>query len=310
MPPHYSIVVPVYNEENTLAEFYARLSKVIQSLDGESEVLFVNDGSDDQSGAILQQLHQKDRRVRILHLSRNFGHQVAITAGMDAARGRACLIMDADLQDPPEVIPEMVRLWRDGFEVVYGLRKKRPGESRFKLVTASLFYKILGYLAHIEIPQNVGDFRLLDRKVVDALKKLPERNRFVRGLVSWVGFRQTHLLYERDARFAGETKYPFLKMLQLALDGVTSFSATPLKLATWMGLLFSLVSFLLIIWVIGAKLIADRVVLGWASLMVAVLLIGGVQLFTIGILGEYIGRIFDEAKQRPLYLIREKVGFE
>jgi dolichol-phosphate mannosyltransferase len=310
MPPDYSIVVPAYNEENTLAEFYARLAKVLQSLDGGSEILFVNDGSTDETEKILQQLHQKDSRVRILHLSRNFGHQVAITAGIDLAQGRACLIMDADLQDPPEVIPEMVRLWHAGFEVVYGLRKKRLGESRFKLATASLFYKALKHLAHIEIPQNVGDFRLLDRKVVDALKTLPERNRFVRGLVSWVGFRQTDLLYERDGRFAGETKYPFLKMLQFALDGITSFSATPLRLATWMGLLCSFASFLLILWVIGAKLFTDRTVLGWASLMVAVLLIGGVQLLTIGILGEYIGRIFDEAKQRPLYLIREKVGFE
>jgi dolichol-phosphate mannosyltransferase len=310
MPPDYSIVVPAYNEENTLAEFYARLAKVLQSLDGGSEILFVNDGSTDETEKILQQLHHKDPRVRILHLSRNFGHQVAITAGIDLAQGRACLIMDADLQDPPEVIPEMIRLWHAGFEVVYGLRKKRLGESRFKLATASLFYKALKRLAHIEIPQNVGDFRLLDRKVVDALKTLPERNRFVRGLVSWVGFRQTDLLYERDGRFAGETKYPFLKMLKFALDGITSFSATPLRLATWMGLLCSFASFLLILWVIGAKLFTDRTVLGWASLMVVVLLIGGVQLLTIGILGEYIGRIFDEAKQRPLYLIREKIGFE
>jgi dolichol-phosphate mannosyltransferase len=310
MPPDYSIVVPAYNEEDTLAEFYARLVKVLESLDGGSEILFVNDGSTDETEKILQQLHQKDPRVRILHLSRNFGHQVAITAGIDLAQGRACLIMDADLQDPPEVIPEMVRLWHAGFEVVYGLRKKRLGESRFKLASASLFYKALKHLARIEIPQNVGDFRLLDRKVVDALKTLPERNRFVRGLVSWVGFRQTDLLYERDARFAGETKYPFLKMLKFALDGITSFSATPLRLATWMGLLCSFASFLLILWVIAAKLFTDRTVLGWASLMVVVLLIGGVQLLTIGILGEYIGRIFDEAKQRPLYLIREKIGFE
>ncbi len=310
MPPDYSIIVPAYNEENTLGEFYVRLAKVLQSLDGGSEIIFVNDGSTDETEKILQQLHQTDSRVRILHLSRNFGHQIAITAGLDLAQGRACLVMDADLQDPPEVIPEMVRLWHTGFEVVYGLRKKRLGESRFKLATASLFYKALKHLAHIEIPQNVGDFRLLDRKVVDALKKLPERNRFVRGLVSWVGFRQTDLLYERDARFAGETKYPFLKMLEFALDGITSFSAIPLRLATWMGLLCSFTSFLLILWVIGAKLFTDRTVLGWASLMVVVLLIGGVQLFTIGILGEYIGRIFDEAKQRPLYLIREKVGFE
>jgi polyisoprenyl-phosphate glycosyltransferase len=310
MPPDYSIIVPAYNEENTLGEFYVRLAKVLQSLDGGSEIIFVNDGSTDETEKILQQFHQSDSRVRILHLSRNFGHQIAITAGIDSAQGRACLVMDADLQDPPEVIPEMVRLWHTGFEVVYGLRKKRLGESRFKLATASIFYKALKHLAHIEIPQNVGDFRLLDRKVVDALKKLPERNRFVRGLVSWVGFRQTDLLYERDARFAGETKYPFLKMLEFALDGITSFSAIPLRLATWMGLLCSFASFLLILWVIGAKLFTDRTVLGWASLMVVVLLIGGVQLFTIGILGEYIGRIFDEAKQRPLYLIREKVGFE
>jgi dolichol-phosphate mannosyltransferase len=310
MPPDYSIVVPAYNEENTLVEFHARLSKVLQSLDGQSEILFINDGSTDETERLLRQLHQKDSRIKILHLSRNFGHQVAITAGVDMAQGRACLIMDADLQDPPEVIPEMVAFWRGGFDVVYGVRKKRLGESRFKLATASLFYKTLKHLAHIEIPQNVGDFRLLDRKVVDALKKLPEKNRFVRGLVSWVGFKQTHLLYERDARFAGETKYPFLKMLQFALDGITSFSAIPLRLATWMGLLCSFASFLIILWVVGAKLFTDRTVLGWASVMVVMLFIGGIQLFTIGILGEYIGRIFDEVKQRPLYLVREKIGFE
>jgi glycosyltransferase involved in cell wall biosynthesis len=310
MSPHYSVIVPVYNEESILRAFYARLSKVVDALDRESEMLFVNDGSEDQSESILKELHQKDHRVKIIHLSRNFGHQMAITAGIDHCHGKACIIMDADLQDPPELIPEMIRLWQTGYEVVYAVRKKRQGETRSKLLTAFFFYQILSKFANIEIPQNVGDFRLLDQKVVHAFRKLPERNRFVRGLVSWLGFNQTNLFYERDPRIAGETKYPLKKMIKFAFDGITSFSYLPLKLATWMGLLFSLVSFLLVFWVIGAKIFTDRTVLGWASLMVAVLLIGGVQLFAIGILGEYIGRIFDEVKQRPLYLIRQKVGFE
>jgi len=204
----------------------------------------------------------------------------------------------------------MLQLWRSGFDVVYGMRMERHGENSFKILTASLFYKILSKLARIEIPQNVGDFRLLDRKVIDALKSIPERNRFVRGLVSWVGFKQTYLSYERNARHAGATKYPFWKMLKFAIDGITSFSDIPLKLATWMGLALSFLSVLLVLWVIWAKLFTDRTVLGWASIMIAILLIGSVQLFTVGILGEYIGRIFDEAKQRPLYLIRETSGFE
>lgn len=305
MPLDYSIVVPVFNEETVLREFYNRLNRVIETLSGTFEVLFVNDGSEDTTETILRDFYQKDQRVKVINFSRNFGHQVAITAGIDLAQGHACIIMDADLQDPPEVIPRLIERWKAGYEVVFAVRTSREGERFFKLITANLFYVLLKKLARIEIPQNAGDFRLLDRKVIDALKLMPERNRFVRGLVSWVGFRQTKLFYERDARFAGETKSPFVKMLKFAVDGITSFSDIPLRLATWLGLLFSFASFLIMLWVIGAKLLSDRTVLGWASIMVTILLIGGVQLFTVGILGEYLARTFEEAKQRPLYLIRE-----
>jgi polyisoprenyl-phosphate glycosyltransferase len=310
MPLDYSIVVPVFNEETVLPEFYQRLTRVIETLPGTFEVLFVNDGSEDRSETILRDFYQKDQRVKVINFSRNFGHQVAITAGIDLAQGRACIIMDADLQDPPEVIPRLIERWEAGYEVVFAVRTRREGEGFFKLITANLFYVLLKKLARIEIPQNAGDFRLLDRKVINALKLMPEKNRFVRGLVSWVGFKQTQLFYERDARFAGETKYPFVKMLKFAVDGITSFSDIPLRLATWLGLLFSFASFLIMLWVIGAKLFSDRTVLGWASIMMTILLIGGVQLFTVGILGEYIARTFEEAKQRPLYLIRETWGIE
>jgi len=310
MPIDYSIVVPVFNEETVLPEFYNRLTRVIETLSGNFEVLFVNDGSEDRTETILRDFYQNDPRVKVINFSRNFGHQVAITAGIDLAQGHACIIMDADLQDPPEVIPRLIERWEAGFEVVFAVRTRREGERFFKLITANLFYALLKKLARIEIPQNAGDFRLLDRKVIDALKMMPEKNRFVRGLVSWVGFKQTQLFYERDARFAGETKYPFVKMLKFAVDGITSFSDIPLRLATWLGLFFSFASFLIMLWVIGAKLFSDRTVLGWASIMVTILLIGGVQLFTVGILGEYIARTFEEAKQRPLYLIRETWGIE
>ena len=310
MPLDYSIVVPVFNEETVLPEFYNRLTGVIETLAGNFEVLFVNDGSEDRTETILRDFYQNDQRVKVINFSRNFGHQVAITAGIDLAQGRACIIMDADLQDPPEVIPRLIERWEAGFEVVFAVRTRREGERFFKLITANLFYALLKKLARIEIPQNAGDFRLLDRKVINALKLMPEKNRFVRGLVSWVGFKQTQLFYERDARFAGETKYPFVKMLKFAVDGITSFSDIPLRLATWLGLFFSFASFLIMLWVIGAKLFSDRTVLGWASIMVTILLIGGVQLFTVGILGEYIARTFEEAKQRPLYLIRETWGIE
>jgi glycosyltransferase involved in cell wall biosynthesis len=310
MPPDYSIVVPVFNEEKVLPEFYNRLTTVIKTLSGTFEILFVNDGSGDSTESMLRDFHRQDQRVKVINFSRNFGHQEAITAGIDLAQGNACIIMDADLQDPPEVIPGLIERWQAGYEVVFAVRSRREGEDFFKLLTANLFYVLLKKLARIEIPQNAGDFRLLDRKVIEALKKLPERNRFVRGLVSWVGFKQTKLLYQRDARFAGQTKYPFFKMLKFALDGITAFSDIPLRLATWLGLLFSFASFLIMLWVIWAKLLSDRTVLGWASIMVAILLIGGVQLFTVGILGEYVARTFDEAKQRPLYLIRETWGIE
>lgn len=310
MSVDYSIVVPIFNEDEVLPEFYKRLTTVMESIPGTFETLFINDGSSDGTEEILHEFHRKDDRVKVINFSRNFGHQMAITAGIDFSGGRACIIIDADLQDPPEVIPKLIERWQAGYEVVFAVRKRRQGERRFKLITATLFYRVLRKLARIEIPQDAGDFRLLDRKVVDALKMMPERNRFVRGLVSWVGFKQTDFLYERESRFAGETKYPFFKMAKFAIDGIASFSDVPLRVATWLGLLFSLASFLIILWVIWAKLLSDRTVLGWASIMVSVLLIGGVQLFTVGILGEYVARTFDEAKKRPLYLIRDSWGVD
>jgi dolichol-phosphate mannosyltransferase len=310
MPLDYSIIVPVFNEQDVIEEFYRRLIAVMESVSGTFEIFFINDGSNDRTEEMLHDLHRRDGRVKVLNFSRNFGHQMAITAGIDFAAARACIIIDADLQDPPEVIPSLIERWKAGYEVVFAVRNRRQGESFFKLISANFFYKLLRKIAQVEIPPDAGDFRLLDRKVVEALKRLPERNRFVRGLVSWVGFKQVDLLYDRATRFGGETKYPFFKMVKFAIDGITGFSDVPLRFATWLGLLFSLASFLILIWVIFAKLLSDRTVLGWASLMVSVLLIGGVQLFTVGILGEYIARTFDEAKQRPLYIIRESWGVE
>ncbi|MBP1608212.1 MAG: glycosyl transferase family 2 [Acidobacteria bacterium] len=303
-----SIIVPVYNECEVIRTFYDRVKKVgdaLASLD--YEVIFVDDGSCDGSYPILTKLADEDSKIVVVKLSRNFGHQMAITAGMDAARGDAVVIIDADLQDPPEVIPEFVDKWRQGFDVVYGVREKREGEGRLKLLTASAYYRVLRMLTRIDIPIDAGDFRLMARRVVEQLKRLTEKERFVRGLVSWVGFRQMGVVYRRDRRYGGETKYPYGKMIKFALDGITSFSTIPLRLSTWLGYLSSTFAFLYACSVFVQKALGYTVQ-GWATIMVGVLFLGGVQLICLGIIGEYIGRIYEESKRRPLYIVENVYG--
>jgi len=310
MAIRYSIVIPVYNEAEVLPTLYRRLTQVMEGLGEPYEVIFVNDGSSDASPMLLRELRAKDERVKFVGFSRNFGHQIAITAGLDHSSGQAVVVMDADLQDPPEVIPRLIEKWREGYDVVFAVRERRRGEGLFKRMTAALFYRLLRQLTSTEIPLDVGDFRLMSRRAVEALKAIRERNRFVRGLVSWIGFRQTSVTFVRDLRHAGETKYPLRKMVRLALDGITSFSFVPLQLATYLGFAVSFISFIYIVYAVGLKLLTNRLVPGWASIVVAVLFIGGVQLITLGIIGEYIGRIYEEVKQRPLYVVDEAAGFE
>jgi dolichol-phosphate mannosyltransferase len=298
-----SIVVPVFNETAVIDAFYARLKHVMDSLVPLSyEILFVDDGSRDDTHDKLIGLAAKDKNIRVIKFSRNFGHQVAITAGIDIAIGDALVVIDSDLQDPPEVIKDFIGKWEQGYDVVYGIRKKRKGESRLKLITANLFYRILRTLIKIDIPLDAGDFRLINRRVVEHFKRFKENDRFVRGLTSWLGFNQTGVFYDRDERYAGETKYPYRKMIKFALDGITSFSSIPLKLASWLGYLTSIFAFLYACIVLIQKILGFTVQ-GWATIMVGMLFLGGVQLICLGIIGEYIGRIFCETKRRPLYVI-------
>jgi glycosyltransferase involved in cell wall biosynthesis len=306
-----SVVVPLFNEEAVLGEFHHRLGAVLNQSGGEgSEIVYVDDGSSDRTAEMLRRLQTRDDRVRVVALSRNFGHQVAVTAGLEHACGEAIVIIDADLQDPPEVIPEMIARWRDGYEVVFGLRAKRSGETAFKLWTAKAFYRLLNRVSEIEIPLDVGDFRLIDRKVVEVLLKMPERDRFLRGMVSWIGFKQIAVIYDRAPRKAGESKYPFMKMLRFAIDSVISFSFVPLRLAIWVGFAAIVASFAGIVYALIIRLYTADWVRGWASIFTALLFLGGVQLITLGIVGEYVGRIYAEVKQRPLYVVRERLGFE
>jgi glycosyltransferase involved in cell wall biosynthesis len=309
-----SLVFPIFNEEAVLPVLVARLEALLPTLekDGDTvEVLFINDGSRDGSLLQLRELAQTRSWARVLSFSRNFGHQVAVTAGMHHASGAAVVLLDADLQDPPELLPEMIRLWRDeGWEVVYGKRRSREGETAFKLLTASLFYKLLQRLTSVAIPENTGDFRLMDRKVVDALNTMGEQHRFLRGMAAWVGFRQYALEYDRPARAAGETKYPFRKMFKLAMDAVTGFSYAPLKLARDLGAFVALASIVYgVIQAVRYALEPGSFQAGWTSIIVVLSLLSGVQLITLGLIGEYIGRIYDEVKGRPLYLLSEKLGF-
>jgi glycosyltransferase involved in cell wall biosynthesis len=306
-----SVVVPCYNEDAVILATHARLVSSMASVAGcRFEIVYVDDGSTDGTYARLNEIQLGDRRVRVVALSRNFGHQLATTAGIEHASGDVVVLIDADLQDPPEIIPEMVRAWRQGNEVVYGLRTRREGETRFKRWSAKLFYRVINRLSDVGIPFDAGDFRLMDRKVVDALLAMPERDRFLRGMVSWIGFRQIAVRYDRDRRLAGESKYPFWKMLRFGLDGIVSFSTVPLRLATWLGFGASALALLGIMYAVVMRLFTSIWVTGWTALIIAVLFMGGVQLVTLGILGEYVGRVYGEIKRRPLYVVRETLGFD
>jgi dolichol-phosphate mannosyltransferase len=304
-----SLVIPCFNEEEVIVETHKRLSALADThSDYEFEFVFINDGSRDGTMQHLREIAAGDERARIISFSRNFGHQLAVTAGIDEASGDAVVLIDADLQDPPEVVPEMLAIWRNGYQVVYGVRSDRPGESRLKLWTAHLFYRLLNRLSDTPIPLDTGDFRLMDRSVVDVLRTLPERDRFVRGLVSWVGFRQIALPYRRSERFAGVTKYPLRKMIQFASDGIISFSVRPLKIAMLAGALCAGLASLGIIWALFVRLHGHAWVPGWTANIIAVLFLGGTQLICTGILGEYIGRTYMQGKDRPLYIVSERFG--
>jgi dolichol-phosphate mannosyltransferase len=308
--PLLSIVVPLYNEAENVAPLLDRIEAVVAPLrdEYEWEILLVNDGSTDGTAAAIRREMTHRHRIVLVNLSRNFGHQLAATAGLELAAGEAVVLMDGDLQDPPELIAAFLRKWREGYDVVYAVRRTRQGESRFKLMTARAFYRIIKRLTKISIPLDTGDFRLMSRRVVDALRRSPERNRFLRGMVSWVGFNQTAVEYDRDVRHSGGTKYPLTKMLRFAMDGITSFSDIPLRFASYFGFTVSAIAFVYALIVIGFKLFSlnpPAYTPGWASTIVAVLFLGGVQLISLGILGEYIGRIYDEVKGRPLYLISD-----
>jgi dolichol-phosphate mannosyltransferase len=305
-----SVIVPCYNEEPVLRETHRRLTGVLAQLEGmESEIIYVDDGSHDETPKILGEFQATSERVRVLRLSRNFGHQVAVTAGLENASGQCVVIIDADLQDPPELIPEMVRRWREGYHVAYGQRTEREGETGFKLWSAKAFYRLINRLSETKMPLDTGDFRLMDRKVVDSLLAMPERDRFLRGLVSWVGFRQVAVPYQRVRRLAGESKYPLLKMVRFATDGIVSFSIVPLKIAIWTGFIAIWLAIAGIIVAVTVRLLDKNLDRGWASLFVAVLFMGGIQLVSLGIIGEYLGRIYTEVKRRPLYIVQERLGF-
>jgi dolichol-phosphate mannosyltransferase len=305
-----SVVIPIYNEAEVMPTLYQRLTKVMEDVGEAYEVIFVNDGSTDASAKVLWDLRAQDARVKVVSFSRNFGHQIAITAGLDYSSGDAVIVMDGDLQDPPEVIPQLIVQWQAGNDIVFAVRKSRNGETLFKRITAALFYRVLRRLTPTEIPVDAGDFRLMSRLAVEALKPIRERNRFVRGLVGWIGFRHTSIKYMRDSRYAGVTKFPFRKMMRFALNGIFSFSFLPLQLATYLGFTVSLISFTYIVYAVWLKLFTTQLVPGWTSVIVAVLFMGGVQLVSLGIIGEYIGRIYEEVKQRPLYLVDQLAGFE
>ncbi len=309
--PTISIVAPVFNEEAVLTELHRRVSEVMDQLNEPWELVLVNDGSRDRSAEVIAELHQKDPRVKGISFSRNFGFQVAVTAGLNHAQGDAVILTDADLQDPPEVYPEMIARWREGFEVVYGVRASRVGETWFKLFTAKLFYRLIRRITKIDIPLDTGDFRLMDRRVVQAINSMPERNRFLRGMIPWVGFKQTGVEYQRASRFAGESKFGSVRqMLPFALDAITSFSYLPLQLATYLGFIIAIISGLAILTVVLVRLFGpESPLLGQATTLVSVLFLGGVQLISLGIIGEYLGRIYDEVKGRPLYLVDKKWGF-
>ena len=307
--PVISVIVPIFNEEEVIPELYRRMAAVLGNIGQTWELVCVNDGSRDASLSMLLSLREQDARIKIINFSRNFGHQIAITAGMDYALGDAIAIIDADLQDPPELIGEMFEKWREGYEVVYAVRARRQGESRFKLWTASAFYRLLRRITDVEIPVNTGDFRLIDRQVLLTMRRLREKHRFMRGLSSWVGFRQIGIEYQRAERFAGDTKYPLSKMLRLTMDAITSFSYLPLRLSTYFGFFLALASLLGIVATIVSRLSGNNAFFGQASTLVAVLLLGGIQLIFLGVIGEYLARIYDDVKARPLYVVSRTYGY-
>lgn len=308
--PVYSVVAPVYEESKGLPEFYERVRKAMDALGEPWELVMVNDGSRDNSLEVMRQIHEKDPRVKLIDFARNFGHQIAVTAGMDAAVGDAVIIIDSDLQDPPETIPDLIAKWKEGVEVVYAVRRTRPGETWFKLITAKLFYRMIYQITDVQIPVDTGDFRLMDRRVVDAMVNMREHNRFIRGMTSWVGFRQAGVLYDRDVRKYGTSSYPLRKMLRLAWDAVTGFSYFPLQLTLYVSLILFLISVLAIPAVIVARLATGVVWFeGQATAIVLVLLIGAAQFFFFFVMGQYLGRIYDEVRGRPLYIIADTFGF-
>lgn len=307
--PTLSVVVPCYNEEAVIEETHRRLSKSLEHLGDPFEIVYVDDGSRDRTLSMLRLIQAKDESVRVISFSRNFGHQIAVSAGLDHAQGDAIVLIDADLQDPPELIGTMLEKWREGYDVVYGQRHSREGESYFKVATARLFYRSINRLSDVPIPLDTGDFRLMSRQVVDVLRRMRERDRFIRGMVSWVGFRQYALPYERARRYAGVSKYPLRKMIAFATDGILSFSIKPLRLATTMGFMTSALAIVGILYALILRLWTSNWVSGWTLLIISVLLLGGVQLICLGIVGEYVGRIYSESKRRPLYLIGETFGF-
>lgn len=300
-----SIIIPIYNEEANIEDLYNRLRGVIEPMELRYEFIFVNDGSRDLSLTLIHNLTRRDKNVRYIDFSRNFGHQIAVTAGLDMAIGAAVVIIDADLQDPPELIPQLYQKLQEGYEVVYAKRRSRRGESAAKRFTARLFYRILASITHISIPVDTGDFRIVSRKVVDALKQMPEQNKFIRGQISWIGYRQTYLEYDRAERAGGATGYTYRKMIRLALDGITGFSDAPLKVATIGGFVVSGVAFSVMLFTLYARFVTGNYEPGWASLMVSILFLGGIQLIAVGIIGEYIARLSANVRQRPLYIISE-----
>ena len=307
----YSLIIPIYNEEETILELYRRVSDVMDSLDDSVELILINDGSRDRSLNLMRELQARDARVCYISLARNFGHQAAVTAGLNFARGQVIVVLDADLQDPPELIPKMIESWQAGYHVVYAQRTKRKKESWFKRLTAYVFYRLLRQLADVDIPADTGDFCLMDRQVVEVLNSMPERNRYIRGLRAWIGFRQTAVKFERDPRFAGEVKYTFKKSLALAINSLVSFSKIPLRISTYLGLFSALIALLMALLVLYWRLQQpDSPVTGLATILIAVFFLGSVQLISIGILGEYIGRIYEEVKGRPAYTIAEIAGLE
>ena len=307
-----SVVIPMYYEEEVAQECYNRMSKVLKDITNyKYEIIFVNDGSKDKTLEILEEIAKDDLKVKVISLSRNFGHQAAVTAGLKYTTGDATVIMDADMQDPPEVIEKMIKLWEQGNEVIYAKRKSREGETAFKLFTAKMFYKILNGLSDVEIPKDTGDFRLADKKVIDVINSLPEHNKFLRGLFSWVGFKQIPLEYERKERFAGKTKYPLKKMLKLASDGIISFSTKPLKILGILGITSVFISIAILIYSILSYVFdLNQLTAGWTSLMVTITFLGGMQLLSIWLIAEYIGKIYDESKGRPEYIIDKKINMD